>query len=1421
MTDRSIGPRAWGDRRSFAVALVALLAMVAWPTGRSEAGGVVESVWLERAFDSTRIGRAVGQGGVLADPVVKWRYFLGGVADDAQLETVELNDDPTTRESVVLQSGRAMALSASGELIWGSPWLGLDTLWGVRDLDGDGAAEVIASGSERLLLLDASSGQILFEIGLMGPGVQVVNLDADPELELLVGRDPTGDGGLRAFDFSSGVAAGQLKWQALSMPGPGGFAVAVGDVDGEPGSFEVVFGDPEGSQVIVLDGASGEAAEASPAMGVTPSCGFSQAVDLNGAGAAEVLMLGTGQGGDAYLAAMDAGDGPLWSLNFGGGAQAMGWPGVARDMTGDGALNVAVSVFDGASGGGLAGRWAALVVQGSDGQLIEGFDDEVVVGVADIDGDGDGEVITMGAAGRRLPDVGALKVRSFEGGAFEVMMEVPAAAVVPRAGPMAPCTQRPAGIWDEGIGNAREHVLIMVDQDDDGFVDTLRDLGGGEQAPSVALEPGQRFERLQAASGGPLRLQSNDGFLVELSVGLEELSRVQLGGFLGEPRVILWNDQPMNEEEEVVRNPWVLLQDSRRRLLFLDPLGAEQGDGPMIGWQGLNSVDQFVFAMPWFDEPGRYLPVRLNAAGGELELEQLQLDGMPRWTRTLTGATGLPFAFISAQYVGSEQWDVVYAVEQGDAVVLELLDGDDGALRASATLEGVAPGDELALLKIPDRTGDFVDDMILMTEASSWLISGETLMAVRELPCGPDALHSSVVNLGGEASDVLVCNASTGAKSSVAASGAVDWELSFGPEHPWHGYRMNYPGYTRPDTESSHFNVAFAGPIGDILLVDGRDGAPIWRVCLEEGGVEVLSAEQELTAESCGGVPLSDITGVEDLDGDAGEEFVVGSADGWLYTLNAESGTLVWSYFVGGALGAPVVADIGRDNQMSILVSSSDGFVYTFGAAELQAVPELRDVAVRNGEVSEPGTDIDAKTTNRSLGYAWEAVPGVTSYSLQILDEAGNMVAERSMPSSQTSVAVTGLNLQVGVRYRGQIEPQSVGMVGPRTESDGVLIQDDAAPEIANFEVAPPLVTAATEEPLAFTAELSDNIGLRALTLTMTRDGDGAPVYEVSRQLQGARNATLAEMAADEDLLAPLEDGAYTATLTVSDQGGNEATATAEVTVARTPPPAPIVVEPADGALLADASPDVTGTAPSGVSLSVFVDDALACALDVGEDGAFTCALEEALEDGEHVAYAEAEDEVGNTSASEPHTFTVDTTPPDPPVITAPVDGDSFDVANVKIEGTAEAGASVTVQVVGADEALCELEASEEGLFDCDVTFEDGSWTIVATAADGLGNLSEPSAEVGFTVQTVIDEPDTGMMDPDTGMMEEDTGGMVEEDSGKVEPDAVDDSGVDVATGSADDGCACAVPSQPAPSPAAPLWLALFGIGAAVALRRR
>lgn len=88
-------------------------------------------------------------------------------------------------------------------------------------------------------------------------------------------------------------------------------------------------------------------------------------------------------------------------------------------------------------------------------------------------------------------------------------------------------------------------------------------------------------------------------------------------------------------------------------------------------------------------------------------------------------------------------------------------------------------------------------------------------------------------------------------------------------------------------------------------------------------------------------------------------------------------------------------------------------------------------------------------------------------------------------------------------------------------------------------------------------------------------------------------------------------------------------------------------------------------------------------------------------------------------------------------------------------------------------------------------------------------------------MQTVIDEPDTGMMDPDTGMMEEDTGGMVEEDSGKVEPDAMDDSGVDIATGSADDGCACAVPSQPAPSPAAPLWLALFGIGAAVALRRR
>ena len=97
-------------------------------------------------------------------------------------------------------------------------------------------------------------------------------------------------------------------------------------------------------------------------------------------------------------------------------------------------------------------------------------------------------------------------------------------------------------------------------------------------------------------------------------------------------------------------------------------------------------------------------------------------------------------------------------------------------------------------------------------------------------------------------------------------------------------------------------------------------------------------------------------------------------------------------------------------------------------------------------------------------------------------------------------------------------------------------------------------------------------------------------------------------------------------------------------------------------------------------------------------------------------------DKAGNTTSTR---VDIDATPPNPPVVLA-TDGQT-------LSGTAESGATITISYVDADAAEQSATATASG---------DGIWTttlepraadrsmVTATAADAVGNVSEPSTEV-------------------------------------------------------------------------------------------
>ncbi|SFS65119.1 Ig-like domain-containing protein [Saccharopolyspora flava] len=226
------------------------------------------------------------------------------------------------------------------------------------------------------------------------------------------------------------------------------------------------------------------------------------------------------------------------------------------------------------------------------------------------------------------------------------------------------------------------------------------------------------------------------------------------------------------------------------------------------------------------------------------------------------------------------------------------------------------------------------------------------------------------------------------------------------------------------------------------------------------------------------------------------------------------------------------------------------------------------------------------------------------------------------------------------------------------------------------------------------------------------------------------------------DVQTPLPDGQHTITATQTDQAGNTSADSSSVIFAvDTTADPPVITSPADGSTTGDNTPTITGTGEPGSTVAVTVDGTSVGTATVGPDGTWHLDVPTAFPDGRHTVEATQTDPVGNTSAPASSTFAVDTTAPQPPVITGPSDGATTGDNTPTITGTAEPGSTVTVTDAFGNQ-LGTATADEQGNWSVPVetALADGSHTITATATDPVGNVSGPSAEVTFTVDTTMPE---------------------------------------------------------------------------------
>ncbi|WP_240356778.1 Ig-like domain-containing protein [Myxococcus eversor] len=223
-------------------------------------------------------------------------------------------------------------------------------------------------------------------------------------------------------------------------------------------------------------------------------------------------------------------------------------------------------------------------------------------------------------------------------------------------------------------------------------------------------------------------------------------------------------------------------------------------------------------------------------------------------------------------------------------------------------------------------------------------------------------------------------------------------------------------------------------------------------------------------------------------------------------------------------------------------------------------------------------------------------------------------------------------------------------------------------------------------------------------------------------------------------LLAPqtgFTHGTHTVTATATDVLGNVSVAAeSSFTVDIVAPAVPVIVTPAEGAIVGPAGTTFSGTAENLSTVKVSVDGTLVGTAEASATGAWSLPTQTGFTNGSHTVTATATDAANNTSGAASRGFVVDITAPAAPVILVPTEGALVGAVGTAISGTAENLSTVKVSVDGT--AVGTVQASATGTWELPVStsFTHGAHTVTATATDTLGNVSTV-AERRFTVDIV------------------------------------------------------------------------------------
>lgn len=209
-----------------------------------------------------------------------------------------------------------------------------------------------------------------------------------------------------------------------------------------------------------------------------------------------------------------------------------------------------------------------------------------------------------------------------------------------------------------------------------------------------------------------------------------------------------------------------------------------------------------------------------------------------------------------------------------------------------------------------------------------------------------------------------------------------------------------------------------------------------------------------------------------------------------------------------------------------------------------------------------------------------------------------------------------------------------------------------------------------------------------------------------------------------------LPDGAHTLH-TVGRDAANVASSPSDpvtFTVDTVSPGAAVITQPADGAVLTDATITVEGLAEPGARIEVAISTGVPFYATTNGSGEWR--VTRIFTSTSHTLVATAIDPAGNrSSASPPTRITVDLIDPGAPVVYTPGEGQELNTSTLDVSGSAEPGATVTLS---EGSVIATVTVASDGTWRSTLPFSHGSHALHVRTTDMSGRVGPPTYRTFF-----------------------------------------------------------------------------------------